>query len=78
MADNYLEKQFAAYEARKAALKKGHKRTGTAAKPATNTLPTRHKIILASASSRRRELLKALDELTMDEFKSIDDIVIPI
>lgn len=61
MADNYLEKRFAAYEARKAALKKGHKRTGTAAKPATNTLPTRHKIILASASPRRRELLKGLN-----------------
>ena len=61
MADNYLEKRFAAYEARKAALKKGYKRTGTAAKPATNTLPTRHKIILASASPRRRELLKGLN-----------------
>ena len=43
MADNYLEKWFAVYEVRKAALKKGHKRTGTAAKPATNTLPTQHK-----------------------------------
>ena len=61
MADNYLEKQFAAYEARKAAWKKGHKHTGSAPKPVTKPLPTRHKIILASASPRRRELLKGLN-----------------
>ena len=59
MADNYLEKRFAQYEARKAAGSRPRRRHTEPARPAI-VLPTRHHIILASQSPRRRELLGGL------------------
>ena len=59
MADNYLEKRFAQYEARKAAGSRPRRRHTEPARPAI-VLPTRHRIILASQSPRRRELLGGL------------------
>ena len=58
MADNYLEKRFAQYEARKAAGVKPRRHT-SGAQPAV-ALRTKHRIILASQSPRRRELLRGL------------------
>ena len=58
MADNYLEKRFAQYEARKAAGTKPRRRA--ADNPPAVQIDTVHRIILASHSPRRRELLRGL------------------
>ena len=58
MADNYLERRFAQYEARKAAGIKPRRHTHEP-RPAI-ALQTKHRIILASQSPRRRELLSGL------------------
>lgn len=59
MADNYLEKRFAAYEAQKAAMGKTYK-PARQSKKHTTALQTRYRIVLASNSPRRKELLKGL------------------